>query len=303
MAERAAAEAFTSHREVPPPVTHPPMAPGEREVFPPTKVGGTPNSPWHDQEGRPPPPASVSKSPRFEFVAQINLTQLRDCAFITPGLLPSSGVLYFFIESGNEGDDILSQVMHYDPAPDAPPWPAPLPHGTVDPEQRELLNATFGNMRSSFECYRSSTPAPALDALTLPPYPKHQLMSDAWERWEGGESLSENSDHDERSESDWSEFDRCDIESKYIWDARELGPPCSAPMMLGHRVIPGDVANAWMEVSGSIADSPAGRKIDAGQVCLLQVTPHGPDGNFLAFFASERELRERRRDAVRVVVM
>ena len=34
----------------------------------------------------------------FEFIAQVNLEQLRDCAFISPGLLPASGVLYFFIQ-------------------------------------------------------------------------------------------------------------------------------------------------------------------------------------------------------------
>ena len=44
-------------------------------------------------------------------------------------------------------------------------------------------------------------------------------------------------------------------------------------------------------------------KIEAGQVCLLQVTPHGPGGTFVVFFANEGELRERRWDAVQVAVM
>ena len=41
LAEQVAAEAAK-----PSPLTHPPVAPGEREVIPPTKVGGIPDWPW-----------------------------------------------------------------------------------------------------------------------------------------------------------------------------------------------------------------------------------------------------------------
>ena len=134
---------------------------------------------------------------------------------LLPGILPTSGVLYFFIPSGYDIRynsecyyHTQCQVMHYDPAPDAPPWPAPapLPHGAVDPVHRELFNATFGSMRSSFESYRSSAPAPALHALTLPPYPRHELMSKAWTDEDARAWMPESSD-DANSEDDRSSVD------------------------------------------------------------------------------------------------
>ena len=301
MGERAGAHAELDHHraaeaEKPPPLTHSHVAPGEREVFPPMKVGGTPDWPWHDDKAPPSPPPSFSQGEcDYEFVAQINLEQLRDCVFTPPGLLPATGALYFFIQAGYDGEDfnpdehILSHVTYYSPAADAPPWPAPLPHGAVDPADRELLSDTFGNMRSAFETYRSSALAPALDALTLPPFAKHQLMSDAWQRWVYGEVLSEDSEHD-----DWGEDDLWDAESEFIAGARELGPPCCMPMMLGHCVVPEAAVESWLEFVGDTDDSPVGEKIGAGQVCLLQVTPHGPGVTFVAFFASEVELRDRR---------
>ena len=310
--------------EKPPTLTHPPAAPGEREVFPPTKVGGIPDWPWHDVNTRPVPPTPPLSQGGLDyvFVAQVNLEQLRDCAFITPGLLPTTGVLYFFVQIrkffvqiGEEffpDDEITSQVMHYDPTPDAPPWPATLPHAAFeDPVHRQLLAETFGIMADSFEDYSSSVPAPAADCLTLPPFAKHQLIDDAWPRRVANNVLSEERGEEVLSEdssvnSDWLEEVQWDAnweaESKYMTDARDLGPPCTAPMMLGHCVIPKEVVDAWWKNGNEegIEECPIGEKINAGQVCLLQLTM---GGTFVAFFASEKELRERRWDAVQVAVM
>ena len=51
------------------------------------------------------------------------------------------------------------------------------------------MTLNFGNMRTSFETYRSSAPAPAVDALTLPAHPTHELMSGAWHRAVGGDII------------------------------------------------------------------------------------------------------------------
>jgi hypothetical protein len=233
-------------------------------------------------------------------------------------------VLYFFVQIrrfsvqiGEElfpDEDITSQVMHYDPAPDAPPWPAPRPwpaalHIAVNPAHRQLLAETFGIMADSLEYYRSSAPAPALDALTLPPFAKHQLIDDAWVRGVVDEILSEERadealSEDRSADSDWVEEIQWEAdweaESKYQTAARDMAPPCTAPMMLGHCVIPEAVVDGWCNMGNGegIEESPFGEKINAGQLCLLQVTM---GGTFVAFFASEKEIRERRWDAVQVV--
>jgi hypothetical protein len=70
--------------------------------FPPTKVGGAVDCPWHDETGRPETPAEL-KLGGFEFIAQINLEQVtRGCAFAPPGVLPAAGMLYFFVREGYE---------------------------------------------------------------------------------------------------------------------------------------------------------------------------------------------------------
>ena len=292
-------------------------------MFPQTKVGGIPDWPWHDVNALPAPPPPASQGGLdCVFVAQINLEQLRDCVFITPGLLPTTGVLYFFVQIRNffvqigeefyPDEEITSHVMHYDPTPDAPPWPASHPHGAIDPAHHQLLADTFGIMADSLEYYRSSAPAPAADALTLPPFTKHQLIDVAWLRRMANEDLSEDmfdgalSEDNSSVDSDWVEEvgweANWEAQLKYMTDARDLGPPCTAPMMLGHCVIPKAVVDAWWKIAEGegIEESPIGEKIDAGQVCLLQLTM---GGTFVAFFASEKELRERRWDAVQVAVM
>jgi hypothetical protein len=106
----------------PSPVCRDPV-PGDCEVFPPTKVGGVPDWPWHDEEGlsaKTFPPSNL-----WEFVAQVNLSQVHaSCSLIPEGLLPESGVLYFFLDRDFDRDDedmLADGLVRYYSLVDRPP--------------------------------------------------------------------------------------------------------------------------------------------------------------------------------------
>jgi hypothetical protein len=309
----------------PPPLTHPPSAPGADGVFPPTKVGGAIDWPWHDAAFS--GPQESLKHGGFEFVAQINLAQVTGrCTLLPQGLLPAAGVLYFFVtqrydevedpEDPEEFDwNRRCSVLHYNPGDDAPPWPAPLPLGALDPESVRSCDI-FGPMRTSMETYRNAAPAAAGDILTMPSYPIHELMSEQWRSWEEAYDAAqlfwqEANDYSALLDShpdwndDWNEENRNEAERTYIDSVREMAAvPCHAPMLLGHCNVPeAGLKPNYQEMYGDLGSSPLGEKYDEGKVCLLQLMPHGPEGCFVAFFATEVEIRERRWDAVEVMVI
>jgi len=290
----------------PPPLTHPPSAPGAHGVFPPTKVGGAIDWPWHDAMFT----SESLKYEDFEFVAQINLAQVTGrCTLLPTGLLPAAGILYFFVTQrydeleDPEEPEVLDwnrscSVLHYNPGDDAPPWPAPLPLGALNPESVRSCDI-FGPMRTSMETYRNAAPAAAGDILTVPPYPIHELMSEQWRSWDGGNDGALLDSH-----PDWNVQNRYEAEITYINSVCEMAAvPCHTPMLLGHCNVPEAGLDQWSEMYGDLGESPLGDKYDEGKVCLLQLMPHGPEGCFVAFFATEAEIRERRWDAVEVMVI
>jgi hypothetical protein len=296
----------------PPPLTHPPSAPGAHGVFPPTKVGGSIDWPWHDAAFSVPQGSLYGD---FEFVAQINLAQVTGgCTLLPPGLLPAGGVLYFFVaqrydevEDPEDPEEIewnrSCSVVHYNPGDDAPPWPAALPFGALDPEWVRSCDI-FGPMRTSMETYCNAAPAAAADILTMPPYPIHEIMSDQWRSWEdANDGALLGVSHPDWND-DWNEENQYEAESMYINSVREMAAvPCHAPMLLGHCNISEYGLDHWMDMYGDLGESPLGDKYNEGKVCLLQLMPHGPEGCFVAFFATEAEIRERQWDAVEVIVI
>jgi hypothetical protein len=206
-------------------------------------------------------------------------------------------------------------VIHYEPGPESPPWPTPAslyhPAAAADPTRVQNFNDAFGCMRSSaFESFRSCAPARS-DALTLPPYPIHRTMNLMW--LIKFRNSMDGYGTDNRSEIDSEYGDAHDdshyIETGYMTKVREtLSPSCNAPMMLGHCVLPEHIMEEWKErydnfYDHDLKDSLLIQMYDEGMICLLQVMPHGPEKCLLAFFATEEELRERRWNKVKVLIV
>lgn len=336
--ELAESEAKDALRE--PHLTHPASSPGERGVFPPTKVGGSIDWPWHDEkrcnmDGNPvmQPNCQEFFSGSLEFLAQINLEQVTSgCAFLPPGLLPTAGILYFFISAGfeedlnpgivPEGEDPLNPVWrrkcyvwHYQPDDDSPSWPKPLPHGALHPVARHRYPYThiFGAMRTSMETYRSSAPAAAADVLTAPSFPRHDMMSAKWRRVLYPSdvahlygNIANLYDEEEQEEDDeMRSSDYVEAECTYVNRVRAMAAvPCHVPMMLGHFSIPEHAFwGLWGDAYVAPDESPLRDMYDQDKICLLQVMPQGPEECVVAFFATKAELLRRDWGAVEVIVI
>ena len=283
-------------------------APGDCEVFPPTKVGGLPDWPWHDEEGlnaKTFPPSNV-----WEFVAQVNLSQVHaSCSLIPEGLLPTSGVLYFFLDRdfdrGDE-DEAVCLVRYYSILPHEgirPHWPgAPVDSASKAAYDRTVLKRfqNHGHTRVNPVTYYSTALAPARDALTMRPWIEgSELLPPEWSDWQETDFSPEHPMAERFDEND-------DVEAEYEY-VNNIGklfpcPPADTPMMLGYPVVSEEAVDAWSEIHGFHFDSPVGDLSDKDSVLLLQIAPHGPSGSWAAFTMTEENLRERKWDSVAVQI-
>jgi len=281
-------------------------APGDCEVFPPTKVGGLPDWPWHDEEGlnvKTFPPSNL-----WEFVAQVNLSQVHaSCSLIPEGLLPESGVLYFFLDRDFDRDDdegLADGLVRYYSLVDRPPWPgAPVDSASKATYDRTVLKRfqNHGHTRVNPVTYYSTALAPARDALTMRPWiDGSELLPPEWTDWQETDFSPEHP----MAELFRSENDDVEAEYEYVNNIRDLFPcpPADTPMMLGYPVVSEEAIDYWSEIHGVHFDSPVGDLSDKNSVLLLQIAPHGPSGSWAAFTMTEANLRERKWDSVAVQI-
>jgi len=289
----------------PSPVCRDPAS-GDCEVFPPTKVGGLPDWPWHDEEGlnvKTFPPSNL-----WEFVAQVNLSQVHaSCSLIPEGLLPESGVLYFFLDRDFDRDDdegLADGLVRYYSLVDRPPWPgAPVDSASKAAYDRTVLKRfqNHGHTRVNPVTYYSTALAPARDALTMRPWiDGSELLPPEWTDWQETDFSPEHP----MAELFRSENDDVEAEYEYVNNIRDLFPcpPADTPMMLGYPVVSEEAIDYWSEIHGVHFDSPVGDLSDKNSVLLLQIAPHGPSGSWAAFTMTEANLRERKWDSVAVQI-
>ena len=270
--------------------------PDEGAVFPPTQVGGVPDWPWHDEEGVCGERKAFPEVDDWEFVAQVNLRQVHASSSLIPeGLLPERGILYFFLDRDFDTiyEDQMCLVRFYPDSLDSPPWPgANLDRSAEAAHQRTTLRR-FQNMkhtRFNPVTYRSAAVAPARDVLTMRPFIEgDELMPPEWAEWA---ELDFPQDHP-LSEL-YDDDDDFQAECEYPGNIRDAFPcpPVDVPVMLGYPIISEEAIDFWTQ-DVHFPDTPVGDMSDKELLLLLQIAPHGPQGSWIAFLATEETLRNR----------
>ena len=69
-------------------------------------------------------------------------------------------------------------------------------------------------------------------------------------------------------------------------------PPVDVPVMLGYPIISEEAIDFWTQ-DVHFPDTPVGDMSDKELLLLLQIAPHGPQGSWIAFLATEETLRNR----------
>ena len=248
-------------------------------------------------------PGSVT----WEFVAQVNLSQVHaSCSLIPEGLLPTSGVLYFFLDRDFDRDDdegLADGLVRYYSLVDRPPWPgAPVDSASKAAYDRTVLKRfqKDGHTRVNPVTYYSTALAPARDALTMRPFiDGSELMPPEFTEWMDAEFSPEHP-----MAELFTEDDEVEAEDEYVNNIRKLFPcpPADTPMMLGYPVVSEEAVDTWSEMFGWLPDSPVGDLSNKDSVLLLQIAPHGPSGSWAAFTMTEENLRERKWDTVAVKI-
>ena len=185
-------------------------------------------------------------------------------------------------------------VRFYPDSLDSPPWPgANLDRSAEAAHQRTTLRRFQKMKHTRFNpvTYRSAVVAPARDVLTMRPFIEgDELMPPEWAEWA---ELDFPQDHP-LSEL-YDENNDLEAECEYVGNIRDAFPcpPVDVPVMLGYPIISEEAVNFWTEVVG-FPDTPVGDMSDKELLLLLQIAPHGPQGSWIAFLATEETLRNRK---------
>jgi len=186
-------------------------------------------------------------------------------------------------------------VRFYPDSLDSPPWPgANLDRSAEAAHQRTTLRRFQKMKHTRFNpvTYRSAAVAPARDVLTMRPFIEgDELMPPEWAEWA---ELDFPQDHP-LSEL-YDENNDLEAECEYVGNIRDAFPcpPVDVPVMLGYPIISEEAVNFWTEVVG-FPDTPVGDMSEKDAcLLLLQIAPHGPQGSWIAFLATEETLRNRK---------
>ena len=186
-------------------------------------------------------------------------------------------------------------VRFYPDSLDSPPWPgANLDRSAEAAHQRTTLRRFQKMKHTRFNpvTYRSAAVAPARDVLTMRPFIEgDELMPPEWAEWA---ELDFPQDHP-LSEL-YDDDDDFQAECEYPGNIRDAFPcpPVDVPVMLGYPIISEEAVNFWTEVVG-FPDTPVGDMSEKDAcLLLLQIAPHGPQGSWIAFLATEETLRNRK---------
>ena len=185
-------------------------------------------------------------------------------------------------------------VRFYPDSLDSPPWPgANLDRSAEAAHQRTTLRRFQKMKHTRFNpvTYRSAAVAPARDVLTMRPFIEgDELMPPEWAEWA---ELDFPQDHP-LSEL-YDDDDDFQAEYEYPGNIRDAFPcpPVDVPVMLGYPIISEEAIDFWTQ-DVHFPDTPVGDMSDKELLLLLQIAPHGPQGSWIAFLATEETLRNRK---------
>ena len=134
--------------------------------------------------------------------------------------------------------------------------------------------------------YRSASVAPARDVLTMRPFINgFELMPPEWTEWQ---ELDLDEDEDHPLSELFDEDDDFHAECEYPRNIRDAFPcpPVDVPVMLGYPIISEEASDFWTE-DVHFPDTPVGHMSHENCLLLLQIAPHGPQGSWIAFYATE----------------